>query len=104
MEETQKFYENRSREILGQTSLIEYLKISEAHLDDEKQRGDKVFTWSINQEMVRCCKSEMLIKPLDTLLEREEWFLEFLRQNQYDSIKVMYRLFKDEPECLKPIG
>ena len=103
IEQTKKFYENRSREIMENTSLIEYLKIAEGHLEQEREKAERVFTWSVSKDIIKNCKNEMLIKPMETLMHKGEGLKEFLKQNQYDNIKLMYKLYREEPDCIKPI-
>jgi hypothetical protein len=63
---------------MEETSLIEYLKIAESHFEREKEKAERVFTWAVNKEMIRSCKGEMLIKPLEKLLQKGKGILEFL--------------------------
>ena len=46
----------------------------------------------------------MLIEPQSQLLNKGEGFAEFISQKRYDDIKLLYQLYKEEKDCLKPIG
>lgn len=63
VEETQQFYESRSRETMGTTSLIEYLTIAQNHYEKEKAKAETVFTWSVSSDILRTFREEMLVKP-----------------------------------------
>ena len=104
LEHTQQFYESKSLEIMDSTNLIDYLKVADKYCREENQRIEQLLTWDIGQEVLKVFRKEMLVKPQSSLLSKQQGFMELMRQKQYDDIKLMYKLFKDEPDCLKPIG
>lgn len=46
----------------------------------------------------------MLVIPQSQLLNKGDGFFEFIKYKQYDNIKLLYSLYKEEPDSLKPIG
>jgi hypothetical protein len=46
----------------------------------------------------------MLVKPQSQLLGRGNGFKDFIQDKRYDDINLLYKLYKQEPEHLKPIG
>lgn len=46
----------------------------------------------------------MLIKPQEQLLAKGEGLSEFLREQKYDDLKLLYKLYKEEQESLGPIA
>lgn len=104
LQQTESFYAARSREIMDSTNLIDYLKVADKHYREEKERVEQLLTWDIGSEVLKVFRNEMLIKPQTQLLAKEDGFQEFLNQQRFDDIKLLYTLYQDEPACLKPIG
>ena len=46
----------------------------------------------------------MLIKPQEQLLAKGEGLSEFLREQKYDDLKLLYKLYKEEQNSLGPIA
>lgn len=46
----------------------------------------------------------MLVIPQSQLLSKGDGFFEFIKYKQYDNLKLLYQLYKEEHESLKPIG
>lgn len=86
------------------TNLIDYLKIADKHYEEEKKRIEKIITWNINVQVIKTFRQEMLIKPQRELLTKGDGFKNFISQSRYEDIKLLYKLYKEEAECLKPIG
>ena len=63
-----------------------------------------MFKWSIGDQVIKTFRNEMLIKPQEQLLNKGEGLNEFLEQSRYEDIKLLYKLFKDEPTCLQAIA
>lgn len=104
LDQTKEFYANKSKQILDSTNLIDYLKVAHRYYGEEQNRVDQILTWDVGQAVLKAFRSEMLIKPQDTLLKKGDGFSEFISQQRYDDIRLLYQLYKDEQDCLKPIG
>lgn len=89
---------------MDQTNLIDYLKSADTHNEKEKARVDNILTWDVGQQVLKAFRKEMLVIPQPKLLNKGNGFKEFMSQSQYDNIKLLYKLYSQEPDCLKPIG
>lgn len=63
-----------------------------------------IFNWDIGEVMLKTFRQEMLVKPQATLLGKGNGFKDFIQDKKYDEIKLLYKLYKQEPDHLKPIG
>ena len=86
------------------TILIDYLKVADRYYTEEKERVEKVLTWDGGQDVLKAFRREMLLKPQDQLLNKGNGLKEFLEQLKFEDIKLLYKLYKEEPDYLKPIG
>lgn len=89
---------------MDSTNLIDYLKSTDKFYEEELQRKEQIFKWSIGDEVIKTFRREMLIKPQQQLLNKGEGLSEFLREGKYDDLKLLYKLYKEEQESLWPIG
>lgn len=89
---------------MDQTNLIDYLKTADKHNEKEKQRVENILTWDVGQQVLKTFRKEMLVKPQAQLLNKGSGFKDFIAQSQHEHIKLLYKLYSQEPECLKPIG
>ena len=103
VEETRRFYEQRSLSIIDSYVLIDYLKDARKCYGNEKHRVSMIFNWDVDQQILRTFRSEMLVKPQKVLLAKPDGFKEFVTTRNMDSLKLMYALYKEEPEHLKPL-
>lgn len=94
---------NKSKQIMETTSLIDYLIVSDQYYKKELVRKDTLLTWDIGNQVLQQFRNEMLIKPLPMLLEKEDGFNNFFLHSQYDNLSLVYSLYKDENDCLKPL-
>ena len=104
LEQTQQFYEARSKEVMDQTNLIDYLRIADKHYEEEKSRVEHILTWDVGQSVLKTFREEMLMKPQALLLSKGDGFKDFISQSRYEDIKLLYKLYREETDCLKPIG
>ena len=63
-----------------------------------------ILEWDIGDKVLKAFRKEMLIKPQMQLLNKGDGFKEFISQKRYDDIKLLYELYREEVDCLKPIG
>lgn len=63
VEQTQQFYANKCKEIMDQTTLIDYLKVAKQHHEEEKKRIEQILTWDVGSQVLKVYRQEMLIKP-----------------------------------------
>lgn len=63
-----------------------------------------IFNWDIGEEMLKTFRQEMLVKPQPQLLGKGNGFKDFIQDKRYDEMKLLYKLYKQEPDHLKPIG
>lgn len=54
--------------------------------------------------MIKTFRREMLIKPQEQLLAKGEGLSEFLREQKYEELKLLYKLYKEEQDSLGPIA
>lgn len=104
LEQTELFYSQRSKEIMDETILIDYLREADRFYEEELQRKETIFKWNIGDQVIKTFRNEMLIKPQEQLLNKGEGLYEFLAQSKYDDLKLLYKLYKDEPTCLQAIA
>lgn len=104
LEQTAQFYEAKSKEIMDSTNLIDYLKVADRYRREEESRVEQLLPWDVGQEVLKAFRREMLIKPQAQLLNKAHGFREFLSQQRYEDIELLYRLYREEPDCLKPVG
>ena len=104
IEQTQQFYASKSGKIINETNLIDYLTATDKLYTEEKNRTIHIFNWDIGEEILKTFRQEMLVKPQAQLLSKGNGFQEFIQNNRYEDIKLLYKLYKQEPDNLKPIG
>jgi len=63
LDQTEQFYSAKSKEIMDSTNLIDYLKSTDKFYEEELQRKEQIFKWSIGDEVIKTFRREMLIKP-----------------------------------------
>lgn len=100
LEQTEIFYCVKSQEIMNGTNLVDYLKESDRYYEEELKRKETIFKWSIGEQVIKTFRQEMLIKPQEQLLNKGEGLNEFLAQSRYEDLRLLYKLYKDEPTCL----
>jgi cullin 1 len=103
IEETRRFYQQRSLQIIDNYVLIDYLKDAQKCYGNERHRVAMIFNWDVDQQILKTFRAEMLIKPQSVLLSKPEGFKEFVNTRNMDSLRLMYSLYKEEPDHLKPI-
>jgi len=86
------------------TNLVDYLRVVDRFRKEEQARVEQLLTWDVGQEVLKAFRREMLLKPQAQLLNKVHGFREFLSEKQYEDIKLLYHLYKEEPDSLKPIG
>ena len=89
---------------MDSTNLIDYLKVAERYRKDEQNRVDQILTWDVGQQVLKAFRKEMLIKAQTQLLNKGDGFSEFISQKRYEDILLLYKLYREEVGCLKPIG
>ena len=89
---------------MDQTNLIDYLRIADKHYEEEKSRVEHILTWDVGQSVLKTFREEMLMKPQALLLSKGDGFKDFISQSRYEDIKLLYKLYREETDCLKPIG
>ena len=104
LDQTEIFYSQKSKLIMDETNLIDYLKQTDRYYEEELKRKDTMFKWSIGDQVIKTFRNEMLIKPQEQLLNKGEGLNEFLEQSRYEDLKLLYKLYKDEPNCLQAIA
>lgn len=52
---------------------------------------------------MKAFRNEMLVEPLQALLNKPDGFREMVMQRDFDNLKNMYGLYKEEQSSLKPI-
>jgi len=104
VEETRLFYEGKSNEVIVQTNLIDYLRETDKFYTQEKNRVTHIINWEIGEEILKTFRQEMLVKPQPQLLSKGNGFKDFIQDKRYDEIALLYQLYKQEQEHLKPIG
>ena len=100
LEQTEVFYSTMSKQIMDETNLIDYLRETDRFYEEEMKRKETIFKWSIGDSVIKTFRNEMLIKPQEQLLNKGEGLNEFLTQSRYEDMKLLYKLYKDEPACL----
>lgn len=63
-----------------------------------------IFNWEVGEEMLKTFRREMLVKPQAQLLGKGNGFKDFIQDKKYEQMKLLYKLYKQEPEHLKAIG
>ena len=63
-----------------------------------------IFNWDIGEEILKTFRQEMLLKPQPQLLSKGNGFKDFIQEQRYQDINLLYKLYKQEPDHLKPIG
>jgi hypothetical protein len=63
LEHTEQFYAAKSKEIMDNTTLIDYLKVTNKYYQEEQSRVENLFTWDVGQQVLKVFRAEMLIKP-----------------------------------------
>ena len=89
-----------SKQIMDETNLIDYLRETDRFYEEEMKRKETIFKWSIGDSVIKTFRNEMLIKPQEQLLNKGEGLNKFLTQSRYEDLKLLYKLYKDEPACL----
>jgi len=90
LEQTEQFYEAKSKEIMDSTNLIDYLRVADRYRKEEQARVEQLLTWDVGQEVLKAFRREMLLKPQAQLLNKVHGFREFLSHRQYEDIKLLY--------------
>ena len=48
---------------MNSTNLIDYLKVADRYIKEEKVRVEQLLTWDIGGQVLKVFREEMLIKP-----------------------------------------
>ena len=104
IEQTKQFYEAKNNEIIGDLNLIDYLKETDKFYTQERSRVTHIFNWDIGEEILKTFRQEMLLKPQAQLLSKGNGFKDFIQDKKYDWMRLLYKLYKEEPDHLKAIG
>ena len=90
--------------MLEKASLSEYINQANKYLNDEKSRCDRYLTWDIRDNLLKVFRNEMLISEYNSLFERDTGIRYLLNQDKYEDLKLLYVLYSEIPEYLKPIS
>lgn len=104
IEQTRQFYAAKSNEIIDEMTLIDYLKETDKFYTQERSRVAHIFNWDIGEEILKTFRQEMLVKPQAQLLGKGKGFKDFIQDKKYEWMRLLYKLYKEEPEHLKAIG
>ena len=63
-----------------------------------------MFNWDVGDKILNAFREEMLIKPQAQLLSKANGFKLFIQEKRYDQIKLLYKLYQNNEQSLKPIG
>lgn len=103
IDETRSFYHNKSQEIITSMNLVDYLVETSKNYAMEQRRTELIFNWDIQDEILKTFRSEMLVKPQAALLNKEGGFKYFVLNKDFTNLKLLYTLYKEEPDHIKPI-
>lgn len=78
LEQTEIFYSSKSKLIMDETNLIDYLRETDRYYEEELARKETMFKWAIGDQVIKTFRNEMLIKPQEQLLNKGEGLNEFL--------------------------
>ncbi|KAF2870494.1 Cullin [Massariosphaeria phaeospora] len=97
---TAQYYENESKQFLGENSVVEYMKKAEARLEEEKERVPLYLLNEIMSPLMRTCEKSLIDDHSGAL--REEFQI-LLDHDKEEDLGRMYKLLARIPEGLDPL-
>ena len=87
-------------------SLVDYLQQADLLLSNEKTRLEKCLCWpNFDVKLLAVFQEEILVKYQSQLLNSENGgILTLFIQNNFEALKLLYRLYQPVKEGLKPIA
>jgi cullin 1 len=97
---TGQYYDNESKRLLTENSVVEYMKKAEARLDQEKDRGPLYLENETMNELMRTCEYSLIGKHSGVLRGK---FHILLDHDQQEDLGRMFKLLARVPEGLDPL-
>ncbi|KAL6635913.1 Cullin-domain-containing protein [Neocallimastix sp. 'constans'] len=94
LESSKNFYANLSEKFLDENDASEWLKKSEHHMEEEKDRTEQYLSTLSTREILRIVEQETIEKHIHTIIEMENSGLRSLiKDDKYSDLNRMYNLF-----------
>lgn len=100
LEATTKYYDNESKQFLGENPVVDYMRKAERRLDEEKERVPLFLLPEIMQPLMKTCE-QALIATHATVMRDE--FQVLLDNDKEEDMARMYKLLARIPEGLDPL-
>jgi cullin 3 len=94
LESSRVYYSNLSEKFLDENDASEWLKKSEHHMEEEKDRTEQYLSTLSTREILRIVEQETIEKHIHTIIEMENSGLRSLiNDDRYNDLNRMYNLF-----------
>ena len=100
------FFQTKASQMIQSYTLVDYLQQADLLLQSEKTRLEKCLCWpNFDQKLLVVFQEEILIKYQTQLLNNEQGGIrQLFYQNNFEDLKLLYRLYSPLKEGLKPIA
>ena len=87
-------------------SLVEYLQQADLLLANEKSRLEQCLCWpNFDTKLLSVFQEEILVKYQQQLLSNEEGgIMTLFKQNNFEALQLLYKLYNPVKDGLKPIA
>ena len=86
-------------------TLVDYLQQADLLLDAEKARLEKALNWpGFEQKLLQVFQEEILMKYQMQLINGNAGLITLFNQNNYEALKLIYKLYQPVNDGLKPIA
>lgn len=94
LDSSRTYYANLSEKFLDENDASEWLKKTEFHMEEEKNRTEQYLSTLSTQGILRIVEQETIEKHINTIIEMENSGLKSLvKDDKFSDLKRMYNLF-----------
>ncbi|ORX56544.1 Cullin-domain-containing protein [Piromyces finnis] len=94
LKSSRDYYANLSEKFLDENDASEWLKKTEYHMEEEKNRTEQYLSTLSTREILNIVEEETIEKHINTIIEMENSGLRSLvKDDRYEDLKRMYTLF-----------
>lgn len=90
LEQTDRFYQQESKEFLENHPFREYIKKCSSRMDEEKQRISRYLNERLLEPLINTVENALVVKHIDKFIEE---FKKLLDENNIKGLKILCAVF-----------